>query len=209
MRGEYSRRRAWTCSTSGSSPHAWGIQLHARRCRPEGRFIPTCVGNTANGTIRLLDGTVHPHMRGEYRYSGHSSYLRIGSSPHAWGIQGHKCPYQGHGRFIPTCVGNTYRPRVFPLASPVHPHMRGEYPSGPDMSVFSLVHPHMRGEYMLPVSRRAIMPGSSPHAWGIRVRAARRPQADRFIPTCVGNTRRPPAGCNRSAVHPHMRGEYL
>ena len=71
----------------GSSPHAWGI----REARPPfvgiDRFIPTCVGNTRNGPHPALLRSVHPHMRGEYAAIFAFFLGRLGSSPHAWGIQ--------------------------------------------------------------------------------------------------------------------------
>ncbi len=51
--------------------------------------------------------------------------------------------------------------------------------------------------------------GSSPRAWGTAPAQRQRMLSSRFIPTCVGNSRRrnrhPPQG----AVHPHVRGEQV
>ena len=51
--------------------------------------------------------------------------------------------------------------------------------------------------------------GPSPRAWGSRAGAARREQAPRSIPTCVGLT--PPPRRRRAdpAVHPHVRGAHF
>ena len=52
------------------------------------------------------------------------------------------------------------------------------------------------------------MGGSSPRAWGIHMARLRLRLEDRFIPTCVGNTKLPCSiGCC-GTVHPHVRGEY-
>ncbi len=111
-----------------------------------------------------------------------------GSPPRAWGI----LPLTGsefrHTRFTPTCVGNTLDSQSAFGASPVHPHVRGEYSSTRSWQSATI--------------------GSPPRAWGIRQGYARRIQGHRFTPTCVGNTL-----CSRranacAAVHPHVRGEY-
>ena len=91
-------------------------------------------------------------------------------------------------RFIPTCVGNTLPMTPPPWCGPVHPHMRGEYLSQK--------------------LRRGHAAGSSPHAWGILCGQRPEPAAQRFIPTCVGNTLSIPSGAAMLPVHPHMRGEY-
>ncbi len=71
-------------------------------------------------------------------------------------------------RFIPTCVGNTSFTRMGWAGRSVHPHVRGEY------GVVPVVVP--------------VVVGSSPRAWGIHQNKLIEQQAERFIPTCVGNT---------------------
>ena len=66
----------------------------------------------------------------------------------------------------------------------------------------------MRGEYLIGLPLGAGLSGSSPHAWGIRRRKRQRVPGQRFIPTCVGNTRLLLPGILKPSVHPHMRGEY-
>jgi len=92
-------------------------------------------------------------------------------------------------RFIPTCVGNTSHGRIFSACRPVHPHVRGEHP---------------RTE-LLPCA----MNGSSPRAWGTRIRPNAPRVQVRFIPTCVGNTSLARLRNVLAAVHPHVRGEHL
>src|SRR5437870_263369 len=73
--------------TVGSSPHAWGTRsLHGRAPR-QGRFIPTCVGNTQGCSEQSRDIAVHPHMRGEHGLTGFQQGIIHGSSPHAWGTR--------------------------------------------------------------------------------------------------------------------------
>ena len=168
MRGEYTSWRTRAPANSGSSPHAWGIQILGRKLALDGRFIPTCVGNTHGSRRSRIYPPVHPHMRGEYSKDFRHALPEGGSSPHAWGIPIGKLMHDVDKRFIPTCVGNTSgrRPRKTP--GPVHPHMRGEY------SVLEV--------WKYPPA------GSSPHAWGIPSPAGGWAASCRFIPTCVGNT---------------------
>ena len=70
------------------------------------------------------------------------------------------------------------------------------------------VHPHVRGEYCPCGVAGSGFNGSSPRAWGIRVRLLGRLFACRFIPTCVGNTATPGDELLVATVHPHVRGEY-
>ena len=127
-------------------------------------------------------------MRGEYPRKPRRPVSLRGSSPHAWGILIHQPVPLWRRRFIPTCVGNTTGFCVLKVAPLVHPHMRGEYIC-------------WAGAFGWPL-------GSSPHAWGIRRADAHLQRVGRFIPTCVGNTRRRSSASRRRAVHPHMRGEY-
>ena len=90
MRGEHCRGQAALAATSGSSPHAWGTLFRPGACSWIVRFIPTCVGNTAN----LLP-------------SSSSAVKFYGSSPHAWGTHPTILIRDECVRFIPTCVGNT------------------------------------------------------------------------------------------------------
>ena len=71
-------------------------------------------------------------------------------------------------RFIPTYVGHTVQGTVNP-------------------SVIS-VHPHIRGAYALLLIRSALLPGSSPHTWGILLNFHGTKKQFRFIPTYVGHT---------------------
>ena len=189
MRGEYFTVQSSHDMTSGSSPHAWGIQLFKGLTLAYRRFIPTCVGNTfwfclapthrpvhphMRGEYLLRPqcsegiNTVHPHMRGEYKLVYHFAVSHCGSSPHAWGIHCFLLLSVYCVRFIPTCVGNTQS---------VSSSLQG----------YS-VHPHMRGEYCL-------------YAYSSTL-------ALRFIPTCVGNTVCSYKEQGQLTVHPHMRGEY-
>ena len=106
----------------------------------------------------------------------------IGSSPPAWGtcwdrVLPESPPAGEHGterqrqrvyRFIPTCVGNIPNPGTLPLASSVHPHLRGEH--------------------HCVVTSPPYWGGSSPPAWGTCSNLPEKTVV-RFIPTCVGNIR--------------------
>ena len=250
MRGEYDQAARRLIEVNGSPPHAWGIPPGRAQCGDQGRFTPTCVGNTKGSSSSSQPRSVHPHMRGEYFWLVWGRWYPHGSPPHAWGILAHgAAPIIAH-RFTPTCVGNTLPRRCPPRRSPVHPHMRGEYatilaPRGratgspphawgiPDVHVLeaqvvrftptcvgntrlyrtrrarSSVHPHMRGEYSRAAWECSQPRGSPPHAWGILALDLVHWSALRFTPTCVGNTALAHRARSAPAVHPHMRGEYV
>ena len=180
------------------------------------RFIPTCVGNTsitiwsyfactgssprAWGTPEMHDPscnrqTVHPHVRGEH-------VVRVAF-------------LTSRTRFIPTCVGNTlnYTGTAFNLDGS-SPRAWGTLARDTSISRVPSVHPHVRGEHFHCLLAGLADRGSSPRAWGTRdpwrtelslsavhphVRGehqcavGRRKYEQRFIPTCVGNTRRSPS----------------
>ena len=71
------------------------------------------------------------------------------------------------------------------------------------------VHPHVRGEYRSIALRVSFEDGSSPRAWGILPLQGGLSTIGRFIPTCVGNTTPFFERCDKRAVHPHVRGEYV
>ena len=188
MRGEYGNLAVVVAALPGSSPHAWGIPHWSASGRWTLRFIPTCVGNTAAKKATCPWSAVHPHMRGEYPPPAARDIEAVGSSPHAWGIRRSCGWWWRWWRFIPTCVGNTYKEDNKNNGYSVHPHMRGEY-----------LRLDMRGDVLV---------GSSPHAWGIRLSYIDAHIEIRFIPTCVGNTLAGPSLLSLYLVHPRMRGEY-
>ena len=188
VRGEYISCRLCCKGRGGSSPRAWGILTFHAPVGLAGRFIPTCVGNTGVVPPWKVMGSVHPHVRGEYYFGVPQRRRRIGSSPRAWGIL-HIAPAPDRiARFIPTCVGNTSMCSLTRCSISVHPHVRGEY---------------------VPVNVSGLgEAGSSPRAWGIRAQGGGEDGGRRFIPTCVGNTHKPPQCRHSGSVHPHVRGEY-
>ena len=112
-----------------------------------------------------------------------------GSSPRAWGIPPAVPLRPVCGRFIPTCVGNTFWKYLYINPITVHPHVRGEYDT---------LKLHDQSAY-----------GSSPRAWGILTTHSTQNSSIWFIPTCVGNTSRLPSPLSTRPVHPHVRGEYV
>ena len=132
----------------------------------------------------------------------------IGSSPRAWGIRLLAGDAYGQYRFIPTCVGNTESGQHIPEEVRFIPTCVGNTSTASAASKSSSVHPHVRGEYLRMVCSSRIPVGSSPRAWGIHVSTARYRLSGRFIPTCVGNTVISFQVSNKTAVHPHVRGEY-
>ena len=187
--GEYPKIRLSSATSLGSSPRVWGIP-HRRAPAPgPGRFIPTRVGNTNWRDFPRCQRAVHPHACGEYCWARSARWPLPGSSPRVWGIRQHGPGGPFLQRFIPTRVGNT--------APPTH------------RSWFWPVHPHACGEYLNRRTASEDGDGSSPRVWGILDGRKNRGTVDRFIPTRVGNTRRPGSICWAGAVHPHACGEYL
>ena len=112
VRGEHRRDTAQLLTHTGSSPRAWGTRWRKVSFMPSHRFIPTCVGNTDRESIETAAQTVHPHVRGEHPRRKRITWPWYGSSPRAWGTRRPQANRPGFGRFIPTCVGNTYKPII-------------------------------------------------------------------------------------------------
>ena len=208
MRGEDVSVGLCKTEVNGSPPHAWGRRNEGGQLAQPHRFTPTCVGKTAR-----VAGTMPSP---------------VGSPPHAWGRLKQISTLPRRTRFTPTCVGKTRPVLTIRIATPVHPHMRGEDSSGgvlsgnPDgspphawgrpkrpqvLASGVSVHPHMRGEdgkYLLGWHKYH---GSPPHAWGRRLESLNPTFWVRFTPTCVGKTLCASLGLWSLAVHPHMRGE--
>ena len=146
-------------------------------------------------------------MRGELSFTWSSLRSLCGSSPHAWGTRPAPPPGPTAGRFIPTCVGNSWAQWSEENPIAVHPHMRGELSFVRREHAPHTVHPHMRGELSVPLLNSPMSTGSSPHAWGTRGRRRVTRYRVRFIPTCVGNSICVDCVLLRPLVHPHMRGE--
>ena len=88
-------------------PLVWGTldRLYTRGLKI--RFIPTCVGNTAQLAIFVAEKTVHPHVCGEHKNLKNDLNPASGSSPRVWGTLDIVDEGILEYRFIPTCVGNT------------------------------------------------------------------------------------------------------
>ena len=168
VRGEHLHALPILPPSTGSSPRAWGTRRLDKNAFRLFRFIPTCVGNTAPYRRVNRANPVHPHVRGEHERGPASAVCANGSSPRAWGTPTDTIAGHGHGRFIPTCVGNTPRAQIKRRIRAVHPHVRGEHTGRA-------------------VDRDGVA-GSSPRAWGTHRGARGQPRRPRFIPTCVGNT---------------------
>ena len=69
------------------------------------------------------------------------------------------------------------------------------------------VHPHVHGELCLILGSAGIGIGSSPRAWGTPPGSRYRTRADRFIPTCMGNSWGSATLTPQGTVHPHVHGE--
>ena len=85
-------------------------------------------------------------------------------------------------------MGNTCAQRRRGCGSAAHPHTRGEHREGP-------IKP---ADYL----------GSSPHAWGTLTNGGEHKEANRLIPTRVGNTSDQSSNAPTDSAHPHVRGEH-
>ena len=166
--GEHPTRFDPTHKLFGSSPRVWGTPLSTGYMEPKGRFIPTCVGNTATTSILPFGLSVHPHVCGEHTINPREAFRKCGSSPRVWGTQGYVDHIYINDRFIPTCVGNTVINFCFVVLTTVHPHVCGEHP--------------------MPALWILWFRGSSPRVWGTHEFGHPGGDRRRFIPTCVGNT---------------------
>ena len=133
---------------AGSSPREWGTRDALGCQQPDGRFIPTRVGNTQTLHTPTLYRPVHPHASGEHTVARPSEHETLGSSPREWGTRRHLCRKRLQARFIPTRVGNTIR--------------------GTNLGNILTVHPHASGEHYLGNSKPRWCIGSSPREWGTR-----------------------------------------
>ena len=110
----------------GSSPRVWGTPQYKSNALHYQRFIPTCVGNSYEQSLVLIQHSVHPHVCGELLVIYPIIICPAGSSPRVWGTLGPHLFYPKHHRFIPTCVGNSYTPDFVLNLISVHPHVCGE-----------------------------------------------------------------------------------
>ena len=151
-------------------------------------------------------------MCGEYSSGSLPPFSIFGSSPRVWGIRDHPERQYTAQRFIPTCVGNTCwcranpsqvdgsSPRVWGILVNADPTLMAKTGSSPRVwgilsqlaaeSEAHAVHPHVCGEYLSPDGIKPSTITVHPHVCGEYV-GMMQPLCfyNRFIPTCVGNTR--------------------
>ncbi len=168
-RGENAMGVAGGLAAGGSPPRAWGKCLQRVLRDRLQRFTPTRVGKIQRVHPRHRAGPVHPHARGENSRARRQKIKCIGSPPRAWGKLHRQDCCESVYRFTPTRVGKILRVPA-PLRAPaVHPHARGENPSGSCQPF------------------RAS--GSPPRAWGKFVSFPGLLPFARFTPTRVGKMR--------------------
>ncbi len=146
VRGEKLHVAVLPSAKRGSSPRAWGKAAPARPALQVLRIIPTCVGKSIPYAVGSTFMPDHPHVRGEKDHLARQGCPQHGSSPRAWGKGVRRSSTLWLVRIIPTCVGKRKRKVT-------------------EMSKFA-DHPHVRGEKAFTAVTAAIIPGSSPRAWG-------------------------------------------
>ena len=89
----------------GSPPRAWGQFNVDQTVNAHQRFTPTGVGTICPIRSRLRFTAVHPHGRGDNRWSVVHQRSMHGSPPRAWGQFIFGLPSRNAKRFTPTGVG--------------------------------------------------------------------------------------------------------
>ncbi len=140
-------------------------------------------------SIDIVASLGAPHFR--IRPAGRWRVRTLDSCPRAWRRPAGRRRVRRPQWFIPACVGTTA-------------HRRRRSPRRP-------VHPRVRGDHAFSGHKRWPTVGSSPRAWGPPVPACADMAIGRFIPACVGTTRRQsaatsPAGSSPRAWGPRRRG---
>ncbi len=136
-----------TVAISGLPPRAWGRRGCCGFLSYLGRFTPTCVGTTCQGSTQYLKWAVYPHVRGDDLPIPFRLLSDHGLPPRAWGRRtGESCPsgppsvyphvrgddpaQSGRSsqrvRFTPTCVGTTVVVIESLPKQTVYPHVRGD-----------------------------------------------------------------------------------
>ena len=145
-RGDNRTGAAWNCPHRGSPPRAWGQSPQRRPDPPAFRFTPTRVGTMVHRIHQDRFRAVHPHARGDNRFSMAQISTANGSPPRAWGQWAAWGLEERHLRFTPTRVG-TMNPARASIA-----HLT--------------VHPHARGDNSVDFGQLTKYTGSPPRAWG-------------------------------------------
>jgi len=187
VHGERSTCRRRPGNGSGSSPRTWGTLDIILGHVDYRRFIPTYMGNAADGRGRTPHPPVHPHVHGERSKLKKVGSTDAGSSPRTWGTRRSGLRRNGILRFIPTYMGNA--------------------PTGTASSPQLPVHPHVHGERLVKYGDNPAQIGSSPRTWGTQGAEFETRLSVRFIPTYMGNAPGRRRASGWIPVHPHVHGE--
>ncbi len=171
----------------GSPPRAWGRLLTRRRQVPGARITPTGVGTAGRPSPAGCSLADHPHGRGDGVMKRAEMLASFGSPPRAW------------GRHLPVCT-DVVLDRITPTGVGTASHVRARVRSAPD-------HPHGRGDGIWIDSPGSPVTGSPPRAWGRRSSGQTADPRCRITPTGVGTAVTKNSQIDRSADHPHGRGD--
>ena len=176
-----------TPETIGSSPRVWGTPPLMLVVKGGRRFIPACVGNSICQDHSGRRLAVHPRVCGELMTNKLAVPASNGSSPRVWGTRQCRRVSSCLLRFIPACVGNSYRRHLECTIYAVHPRVCGEL-----------------GTLSIGLPRTC---GSSPRVWGTPADYTVVRDLSRFIPACVGNSCFGRSMRPSGRVHPRVCGE--
>ena len=172
--------------TKGASPRARGSHDGDARPHPWVGCIPACAGEPEAAASRSHLSGVHPRVRGGALQPRTWMAWPWGASPRARGSRLRRRLADGHRGCIPACAG--------------------EPKKWAGMTRSKWVHPRVRGGANSTKALWGVGGGASPRARGSQLHRFTMPVRVRCIPACAGEPSSPSFRCDRSWVHPRVRG---
>ena len=152
------------------------------------RFIPMCIGNTLNMSSAFLHCSVYPYVYREHKNQFQKKLAKNGLSLCVQGTLDVKNISRREERFIPMCIGNTYKEKGSKVANTVYPYVYRE---------------HMFDKRMCDDDT-----GLSLCVQGTLMLIMLIPVKPRFIPMCIGNTKTPKPKITDNAVYPYVYRQH-
>ena len=151
---------------TGSSPRVWGQDALTSGGMCLRRIIPTRMGTSGNGAVRIYPKEDHPHVYGDKSKGAERALAKLGSSPRVWGQVYRNMTLHAWRRIIPTRMGTRSRSPQMQRIRRDHPHAYGD-----------------KNSWQVFMTRQL---GSSPRVWGQDKVFASGVTADGIIPTRMG-----------------------